>query len=80
MAKDSRSLEMELRNAKPGEDGKPSIIFIGDGLQLWTSRNRAGKVTKTWVLRYYDALGVECQHVVHPPFIFEAGGFLPRAV
>ena len=57
MAKDSRSLEMELRSAKPGEDGTPSIIFIGDGLQLWTSRNRAGKVTKTWVLRYYDALG-----------------------
>lgn len=57
MAKDSRSLEMQLRNAKPGEDGKPSIIFIGDGLQLWTSKNRAGKVTKTWVLRYYDVQG-----------------------
>ena len=24
-------------------------------------------------------LDVECQHVVHPPFSFEAGGFLPRA-
>lgn len=57
MAKDSRSLEMQLRNAKPGEDGKPSIIFIGDGLQLWTSKNRAGKVVKTWVLRYYDVQG-----------------------
>ena len=24
-------------------------------------------------------LGVECQHVVHPPFRHDAGGFLPRA-
>ena len=24
-------------------------------------------------------LAVECQHVVHPPFRHEAGGFLPRA-
>ncbi len=26
-----------------------------------------------------NALAVECQHVVHPPFRHEAGGFLPRA-
>ena len=30
--------------------------------------------------RLNDALAVECQHVVHPPLSFEAGGFLPRAV
>ena len=54
MAKDSRSLEMQLRSAKHGEDGKPSIIFIGDGLHLRTTKNRSGKVTKTGVLRYYD--------------------------
>ena len=32
--------------------------------------------TRPW---FFPPLDVECQHVVHPPFRHEAGGFLPRA-
>jgi len=48
--------DMMLRKLE-GEKGKTQKITVGAGLQLWISINQAGKTSKVWYLRYYDAQG-----------------------
>ena len=40
-----------------GTSGETKTIAAGGGLQLWVTVNQAGKTLKSWVLRYYDAVG-----------------------
>lgn len=64
---------MKIAISGKGGVGKTSLTaWLGDYL--------ARRGEKVWLVDADTALslGVECQHVVHPPSL-EAGGFLPRA-
>ena len=46
--------DLSLRKIQ-GIPGQTQKIGIGGGLQLWVTVNQAGKTSKVWYLRYYDA-------------------------
>lgn len=46
--------DLKLRKIE-GIPGETQKINVGAGLQLWVTVNQAGKTSKVWYLRYYDA-------------------------
>jgi hypothetical protein len=65
----------QVRNAKPGPDGKQ--VLLCDGANLWLSVGRAkdGRITKSWIFRYaMPGTGRERQMGLGPLHTVELAG------
>ena len=70
---------MDYSVAATGVQGTASLIGFS-AAKIWGEHAGAEFAPTHIRIPVVFYLGVECQHVVHPPFSLEAGGFLPRAV
>jgi hypothetical protein len=45
----------KVKNAKPGPDGKTTLLCDGGGLWLQVSAGKDGQINKSWIFRYAAA-------------------------